>query len=122
MKCKGTQSITSLNQLQAFSDEFDKCETLKHATHHENECASDHHKRQCGNSIVLNSILERLKGIDEKGMISKCGWEMKKAMCVRFLFVQPRVVSTCSVTERISFVNSLAAAFRKGVLEFVWSF
>ena len=47
---------------------------------------------------------------------------MKKAMCVRFLFVQPRVVSTCNVTERISFVNSFAAVFRKGVLEFVWMF
>ena len=46
----------------------------------------------------------------------------KKAMCVRFLFVQPGVVSTCSVTERISFVNSFAAVFRKGVLEFVWIF
>ena len=43
-------------------------------------------------------------------------------MCVRFLFVQPGVVSTCSVTERISFVNSFAAVFRKGVLEFVLEF
>ena len=39
-----------------------------------------------------------------------------------FLFVQPGVVSTCSVTERISFVNSFAAVFRKGVLEFVLDF
>ena len=37
-------------------------------------------------------------------------------MCVRFLFVQPEVVSTCNVTEPISFVNSFAAVFRKGVL------
>ena len=65
---------------------------------------------------------ERLKGIDGKGMISKCGWEMKKTMCVRFLFVQPGVVSRCSVTKRISFVNSFAAVSRKGVLEFVWIF
>ena len=43
-------------------------------------------------------------------------------MCVRFLFVQPGVVSTCSVTELISFVNSFVAFFRKGVLEFVWNF
>ena len=44
-------------------------------------------------------------------------------MCVRFLLVQPGVVSTCSVTERISFVYSFAANFiRKGVLEFVWNF
>ena len=69
------------------------------------------------------STRERLKGIDGKRMIPKCGWEMqKKAMCVRFLFVQPGVVSPCSVTERISFVNSFAAVFRKGVLEFVWIF
>ena len=46
----------------------------------------------------------------------------KKAMCVRFLFVQPGVVSTCNVTERISFVNSFAAVFRMGVLEFVCIF
>ena len=46
----------------------------------------------------------------------------ENALCVRFLFVQPGVVSTCSVTERISFVNSFAAVFRKGVLEFVWNF
>ena len=59
----------------------------------------------------------------EAWMISKRGWEMnKKAMCLRFLFVQPGVVSTCSVTGRISFVNSFAAVFRKGVLEFVWIF
>ena len=43
-------------------------------------------------------------------------------MCVRFLFVQPGVVSTCSVTELISCVNSFAAVFTKGVLEFVWIF
>ena len=43
-------------------------------------------------------------------------------MCVRFLFVQPGVVSTCSVTERISFANSFAAVLRKGVLECVWNF
>ena len=48
-------------------------------------------------------------------MISKCGWDMKKTMRVRFLFVQPGVVSTCSVTERVSFVNSFAAVFREGV-------
>ena len=54
-------------------------------------------------------------------MIPKCGWEMKKAMCARFVFVQPGVVSTCSVTERISFFLSFAAVFRKGVLEFVWN-
>ena len=65
--------------------------------------------------VLLDVNQERLKGIDGKGMISKCGWEMKKAMCVRFLIVQPGVVSTCSVTERISFVNSFAAFFRKGV-------
>ena len=34
-------------------------------------------------------------------------------MCARFLFVQPGVVSTCSVTERISFVNSFAAFFKE---------
>ena len=50
----------------------------------------------------------------EAWMISKCGWEMKKAMCVRFLFVQSGVVSTCSATERISFVNSFAAVFQEG--------
>ena len=55
-------------------------------------------------------------------MIPTGGWEMKKAICVRILFVQPGAVSTCSVTERISFVNSFAAVFRKGVLEFVWNF
>ena len=53
-------------------------------------------------------------------MMSKCGWEM--AMCVRFLFVQPGVVSTCNVTDRITFVNRFAAVFRKGDLEFVWIF
>ena len=57
----------------------------------------------------------------EAWMISKCGREKKKAMCVRFLFDQPGVVSTCSVTERISFLNNFAAVFRKGVLEFVWN-
>ena len=41
-------------------------------------------------------------------MVGKC-----KKQCVHSL-------STCNVTERISFVNSFAAAFRKGVLEFVW--
>ena len=41
---------------------------------------------------------------------------------MRFLFVQPGVVSTCNVTERISFVNSFAAVLRKGVLVFVWIF
>ena len=46
------------------------------------------------------------------------GNEKKKATCVRFLFVQPGVVSTCNVTERISFVKNFAAVFRKGVLEF----
>ena len=46
----------------------------------------------------------------------------KKAMCVRFLFVQPGVVSTCSMTERTSFVNSSGAVSRKGVLELVWFF
>ena len=50
------------------------------------------------------------------------GHEKKRAKCLRFLFVQPGVVSTCSVTERNSFVNSFAAVFRKGVLEFVWIF
>ena len=43
-------------------------------------------------------------------------------MCVRFLFVHPCVVSTCNMIERISFVNSFAAVFRKGVSEFVWIF
>ena len=57
----------------------------------------------------------------EAWMISKCGREKKKAMCVRFLFVQPGVVSTCSMTERISFVNNFAAVFRKSVSEFVWN-
>ena len=38
----------------------------------------------------------------------------KKTMCVQFLFVQPGVVSTCSVTERISFVNVFAAVFQEG--------
>ena len=51
-------------------------------------------------------------------MISKCGWEMRKAMCVRFLFRE----ATCSVTERISFFCSSAAIIRKVVLEFVWIF
>ena len=51
-----------------------------------------------------------------------CMVEMKKAMCLRFLLVQPGVASTCSVTERISCVNSFAAVFRKGVLEFAWIF
>ena len=41
------------------------------------------------------------KSIDGKTMIPKCGWEIKKVMCVRFLFVQPGVLSTCSVTERV---------------------
>ena len=45
----------------------------------------------------------------------------KKATCVRFLFVQRGVVSTCNVTERLSFVTSFAAVFRKGVLAFVWN-
>ena len=40
-------------------------------------------------------------------------------MCVRFLFVQPGIVSTCNVTEGISFVNSFPAVFRKGVWELV---
>ena len=52
--------------------------------------------------------------IDGKGMMSKYGWDMKN-MCVRLFFVQPGVVSTCNVIERISFVNRFAAVFRKGV-------
>ena len=44
----------------------------------------------------------------------------KKAKCVRFFLVQQGVVSTCNVTERITFVNLFAAVFRKGALEFVW--
>ena len=43
-------------------------------------------------------------------------------MFVRLLSVQPVVLSTCNVTERISFVNSFAAVFRKGVLDFAWTF
>ena len=40
-----------------------------------------------------------------------------------FFFVQPDVVSTCNVTERICYVNFFfAAVFRKGVWEFVWIF
>ena len=35
-------------------------------------------------------------------------------MCVRFLVVQPGVVSTCNVTERISFVNSFCCSFQEG--------
>ena len=72
--------------------------------------------------LASNMSRERPKGIDGKVMISKCGWEMKKKQCVYgFFFFQPGVVSTCSVTERISFVHSFAAVFRKGVLEFVWN-
>ena len=41
---------------------------------------------------------------------------------VSTVFVQPGVVSSCSVFEQISFVNSFAAVSRKGVLEFVWVF
>ena len=69
---------------------------------------------------VRAAFIERLEGIDGKGMTSKCGWDMKKSMCVRFFFVQPGVVSTCNVTERISSVNSVGAVFRKGVLLFAW--
>ena len=32
--------------------------------------------------IMRADFRERLKGIDGKGMISKCGWEMKKKQCV----------------------------------------
>ena len=66
---------------------------------------------------------ERLRVIDGKWDETNM-WlgKEKKAMCVRFLFVQPGVVSTCSVTERISSVNSFAAFSRKGVFEFVWIF
>ena len=63
-----------------------------------------------------------LDALAEAWVISKCGWEVKKTMCVRFLYFQPGVVSTCSVTERISSANSVAAVFRKCVLEFVWNF
>ena len=76
-------------------------------------------RSECGKETYCR---ERLKGIDGKEMIPKCGWEVKKALCVRFLFVQPGVVSTCSVTERICFVNSFAAVFRKFVFEFVFEF
>ena len=81
-----------------------------------------HRKQRLVNKPDHGKTREQPKGIDGKGMTSKCGWGMKKAMRLRFLFVQPGVVPTCSVTERISFVNSFAALFRKGVLEFVWNF
>ena len=37
-----------------------------------------------------------------------------------FFFVQLGGVSTCNVTDRISFVNSVAVVCRKGVLESFW--
>ena len=46
---------------------------------------------------VLITIVSSQKGLTERG-----------------------VVSTRNVTERLPFVNSFAAVFRKGVLEFVW--
>ena len=58
---------------------------------------------------------ERPKGIDRKGHDVKV-WlgKEKKQNGVRFLFVQLGVVSTCNVTERISFVNSFCSSFQEG--------
>ena len=42
------------------------------------------------------------------------GNEKKKATCVRFLFVQPGVVSTCNVTERIFFCQKFCCSFQEG--------
>ena len=51
----------------------------------------------------------------EAGCVSKCGWEnFLKAMCVRFLSVQPGVVPTCSVTERTSFCQQSCCSFQEG--------
>ena len=48
-------------------------------------------------------------------MTPKCGREMKKSnVCTVFSLFQPGIVSTCSVTERISFINSFAAVFQEG--------
>ena len=54
--------------------------------------------REISNShrVLRRFTRERPKGIDGKGMVSKYASEKKKAMCVRFLFVQPGAVSTCN--------------------------
>ena len=76
----------------------------------EGECATS--LRESGTRICSSyssAKRDRRKGDDLKL------WLGNEKKSVLFCLVQPGVVSTCKVTERISFVNSFAAVFRKGV-------